>query len=446
MKLYFILFLFLCLFAARKVPLFTPSNTDSAIKLKYNSISSVSLYNPLYLLSPERVTVEYCTDDNIDIVYAQGSSNVCHKALEYKDNIDNLNMLQYYQSPRFLYTYTKKDTLNQTMYDAIYNIVINGINQDEAECTEKTFYISKYGDPGFLHVLHNRWIHYIFHPYDLVDTTPEYCIGIAADRNANTQLFISDLSKPQQYYYTIIFSIGVLLYVLCNYIGTSKHIYMLLCCVLGCVLSIVMITLLLLYFVSKQISVKNWISSSLVLFALIFSGNMGWKVFNDYNSTFMNQYVLGTIVLGGLIGFYTGYTRELNEKQRDLLTLTCKVVGVVCIVHTVQLYEASIMIILLFSTPGQMLMNLLRIQIYRMSTPIIRIVYMPKRKLISVEQYRNNCDEATRTGIEELREYIRNNPSELSKLSESTYEYMRKFMGGDDHIMMILGVMNEKVK
>lgn len=395
-------------------------NTDNTYKYRMHSFAARSVYDLRYIFSFQRVTVEYYNGQEMAIFYTPASTETTEIERLVLDNICKDGIVQRYLEPPFILHHQQKN-VQRTKISEVLSL-LSDWGEDNVYTT-RTFTVGVYGIPDIYNLFHSRW-YKSMHPYVMH-------IGTYDQADFNVKIWVEDASLFELRLYASICLLGLLCYIFSAHIGRSRTMYICMCTVVGSICSVAVICLILFYLFSKQISIKSWITTTVLMSAFAY----GLNSINNYEFIFLNYYFLGVVVLGGFIGFYFSYTKELTERQQDLMQIFFILFGIATVLYTVQLFEVSLLLLFVFSKIGLYLLSIVwRIVRYN----IINKIYKPKRKMLTVAEYEAEGIEYTKKELENLIEIYRRTPSKLSVLSEVSLKYIKEMVNGKHHLQVIM--------
>jgi len=140
----------------------------------------------------------------------------------------------------------------------------------------------------------------------------------------------------------------------------------------------------------------------------------------------LHPYVLAYVAISGGIGLIWTYKRPFDEKDTTVLKWILRCVGLLLIYKSTPHVPSIIAIIAL-------LISLLW-RPWTRSLPNLRPWFVrPARVALTREQYLKTCDEATRQGINELREYCKSTGVWINRVRPDTLSMMQNFLDGASH-------------
>jgi hypothetical protein len=386
-------------------------------------------YNLIHLFKKSQIKIENTNINDIEVHFSNNLSN-------FVDYINNNDMKSFLYKNTLLYRQIKDE---ENIFKSLLKYMLDTSIIEESNDNRAIYInINHYGKPDMFNFIYSRWIDYVnitsirnqseYKGYLLVNTTNDAMYNIEIIEYDDLEL-----------YNMIFFVFGLILYITSPLLSSSLYVYLSGCFIFGSLFSILTILILFLYLISKQVKLKNWVSSSLFCGLILVGGKWSIKTLSSWKILIQNYYFLLFILIGGIIGFLVGYKKELNDKNKFLLNIMIKFVGIFMIIYTIQMYEISFLILFMCSSIIRWftyitIRKLMSITILSTRSKAkykkwLSYVYKPKRKLISNQEYENQSSEYTNEKLKDLQDYYTKNPSRLNLLNMGR-QNTKRFISG----------------
>ena len=402
-------------------------------------------YNLRHLFKVLYLHVENLDNANMEVYY----TNEFYDEYELRDPYDNIfdEYITKYINGDFI---DKKTTLYQwdgtekSMASKVISYLLDTDITGDNDKSTVYIKINKYGTPDILSLFHTRWAKYAISYYNGDGIVPQYYLGYIHVNTTQESTYRINLSTPPniERINVSIFILGLLLYIFSDALSSSLIVYLTGCFITGSMFSILAILLIILYLVSKQVKLKNWIISSIFCGLLVAGGKWSVNTLANWTILINNAYFWVILIVGGVIGLYVGYKKELTDKNRVCVKLVIDVVGAIMITHSIQLYEVSLLALILFSSRGTRIAYastkfiLTKTIFHRRIRAKCRLwlshVYKPRKKMLTVKEYEEQCSRYTKEKLAELQTYYSDNLSKLNVLDKGRTN-TKRFISGENY-------------
>jgi len=312
--------------------------------------------------------------------------------------------------------------------------------EDQSECVVK---LQAYGEKGSV-LPRLSW---------RSEPAQTYIAVVPTDPSQRCQV---ELRQSQRWTsHALLFFAGVLLYRNSAALGGSLKLYLLSWFVAGTVFSGVAIALVVLYFVAKQarlsrMGLVNGIAAFMILsWSSLLVSIRSWVP--SLTSLMYNKYLVGLMLMGGVVGFVRGYKSELSQENKDIMRMFFKIVAVCLVYFSCEHPEVALLLVLLVSVADsrtylRVLLLLVQLPLQVLLAPF-RIVWSAVKHILGVRPYKEMLSEAeyveqsrvaTGAGLEELVQAIREDPRKISLLSDTAQRMVGKLLRGEDHLGVVM--------
>jgi len=418
---YFLLFL---IFITCSLCLHQKTHTN--YNYTFYEINTVSLYNLQHIFDTYTIIIDYPCNANI-VIFHMTKSDSFDSIYNIIDREEESTVFDRYNTPYIIYSY------NSNHKQSTYEKMINAFSEQDTDICTVEYTINVYGIASFYSLFYTEWLN-------------GYCensIGIYKEEGTRVDLFIEMSTNNDQHISILLSIIGLFTYLFSRHISQSRILYICFCTLFGAVMCLIVLLIFTVYIVSKQMGIRGWISGSFTISIIAFISSFGTEMIYNYELFLFHPYFICIIGVGAFVGLYYGYTKELDQRQKDLTYTVICIFSILILIHTIQINEITMLILLLFSRYCLLLLYFVTRPIRHYLTILRYKIYRPKKKMLTMDEYNTESSEATNEGIESIIYQCKNNPSILARLSEHARSRIRRINGGDNHLSVILEDMDK---
>lgn len=312
--------------------------------------------------------------------------------------------------------------------------------EDQSECVVK---LQSYGEKGSIFP-RLSW---------MGQQRPTYVAVSTSDPGASCDIELRRVHRWLSH--ALLFLAGVVLYRNSTALGSSLKLYLFSWFLAGTIFSGVAIALVVLYFVARQarlsrMGIVNGIAAFMILsWSSLLVSIRSWVP--SLSSLLYNRYLVGLMLLGGVVGFIRGYKSELSQENKDIMRMFFKILAVCLVYFSAEHPEVALLLVLLVSVGDSrtylrflLLLVQLPLQValapFRIVLSVVKRILgvRPYKKMLSQEEYTQQAQVATADGLEHLLQAIRDDPRQISLLSDSAQRMVGRLLRGEDHLGVVM--------